>query len=755
MSERDKRENFTWVEDFRREHLKKSARNPGLAALMSFFLMGTGQIYAGHIDRGIILLFIHFFSLFAGYNLYSGGFIYEWLMSTIGPHLIIVICYILSVIFILTWIYNIKDAYYLSIFSSFRDWFEVERVLLPSMGVPVDMLISNNNNAMNLLENNTSVVSNENVLPVQDDVKEAVKTENIKEAEEEVINITAEKAPENKTEFEDNSFDESAADLVFMNSNTWKSYASLVLVIVLLGLGIGYYYNKDYEDTSFQLSQNFDVKNIKKSSETGIAVAQNNTLPNNSVQNSFQSQPVTSQPIMSQPVINQLVTTQPVINQPVMSQPVMTQPVMTQPVMTQPVMPQPVLTQQQVESYVDNRIRQLLELKSRVSESLHFGSNNRLNSSEVVPLIVSADVSNSEVNYGTYSDSMRDDTNRRNDTSNQVVFIQGHKEAKVLNKSSNEYESEGPRRGVVLYEAPDKGEDVELVMTEDNNQSEYIDSSANEIKPDFYQVNEVVQNHVVPNVNQNTLDKLKEEEKAEREKSLNKAKKEEDESKGKVLFERNDEDEIRTVPASASIPNEKPEVLEPQIIKNKTVKQHENFTNIESAELRAKLEKIKEKGAQEFYNGNWEAALPFYFEVLKHRRNAESFEMVGIIFEKLNKLQDAFEAYENAYSLGLDSNHNVARLGIIAEKIGEYDKAQKYLEKAIENNPKRADIILSYARCLNKQGESLAAAQVLAVLRDSTRSYAIKKAAEQEYKKIVENESKKQNETISSETSIK
>ena len=153
MSERDKRENFTWVEDFRREHLKKSARNPGLAALMSFILMGTGQIYAGHIDRGIILLLVHVFSLFAGYNLYSGGFIYEWLMSAIGPHLIIVICYILSVIFILTWIYNIKDAYYLSIFSSFRDWFEVERVLLPSMGVPANMLISNNNNDMNLLEN--------------------------------------------------------------------------------------------------------------------------------------------------------------------------------------------------------------------------------------------------------------------------------------------------------------------------------------------------------------------------------------------------------------------------------------------------------------------------------------------------------------------------------------------------------------------------------------------------------------------------
>ena len=70
------------------------------------------------------------------------------------------------------------------------------------------------------------------------------------------------------------------------------------------------------------------------------------------------------------------------------------------------------------------------------------------------------------------------------------------------------------------------------------------------------------------------------------------------------------------------------------------------------------------------------------------------------------------------------------------------------LEKAIENNPKRADIILSYARCLNNIGENLAAAQVLAVLRDSTNSYAIKKAAEQEYQRIM-----KQN-SIISENSI-
>lgn len=698
MPEKDKRNNFTWVEDFRREHLKKSARNPGLAALMSFVLMGTGQIYAGHIDRGIILLLVHLFSLFAGYNLYSGGFIYEWLMSSIGPHLIIVICYILSVIFILTWIYNIKDAYYLSIFSSFRDWFEVERVLLPSMGVPVDMLISNNNNSVNLLENNSLEDNNLNVEQNNSDIiKEAEKTIKIKEPEEEVINISAEKSSEANSELEEDSFNESAANLVFMNSNTWKSYASVVFVVILFGLGIGYYYNMEYKDTSFQLSHSFDVKNYKKISE--IRASENSSMKDKSLPS------------------EQMVAALPTANQDSSER---------RPVVVQPVVPS--ITQQQVENYVDNRIRQLLELKSRVSESLHLGLNNGLSKSDDIPLIVSADVANLNK-----SESDNEEFNDKKEISNKVVFIQGHKEAKLLNKTSNGYESNNAKSGVVLYEASDNEDDVELFLSDESKQG-FSDSSS-EINSDNYQLNEVVDNHVVPNVNQKTLDQLKQDEIIEKQIIANKAEKDE-ESKGKVLFERSDDSEIKTVPASAS--NEKPNVLEPQIIKNKAAKYNENSVNFESSELRAKLEKIKEKGAQEFYNGNWEAALPFYFEVLKYRRNAESFEMVGIIFEKMNKLKDAFEAYENAYSLGLDSNHNIARLGVIAEKIGEYDKAQKYLEKAIENNPKRADIILSYARCLNKQGESLAAAQVLAVLRDSSNSYAIKKAAEQEYQKIIE-----------------
>ena len=709
MSKKNKKEDYSWVEDFRREHLKKSARNPGLAAIMSFILMGSGQIYAGHIDRGVILLFIHIFSFIFGYSLYSGGFVYEWLISLIGAHFIIVICYILSVIFILTWIYNIKDAYYLSIFSSFRDWFEVERVLLPSMGVPANMLLSSNtNNSMDLLEDKTKgeekteVAKTEKVVEAKEEVSDA----NVKIEDSDVIDVTSEKSTDSQEIEDDNTLYDSAAELVYMNSNSWKVYASLVFVIVLIGIGMGYYYKEDYGDSSFQVSKNFDMSSYNKrivnsqikQEEVKTAAQPSPATPVNTVDNPINNMPVNTAQNQQNNSYNQQNNS---------------------------------INQQQIEAYVDQRIRTLLALSNKPSWNPFYSSFNsdNNNSSENIPLIVSGDVSNSNT-----MSALNRDNYKREDASNQVVVIQGHKEAKILNKNSNE-SSEGTGRGVVLYEAPDNGDEVELIMTEENDlHSEPMVS--------YVPANEIETSHVVPNVSQNTIDKLNEEIKNNKEKEkVEDRKVKEEESKGKVLFERSDDFEPKakeTEPIEDKPIEVKPLVLEPSISKKKEKHHHELNNNIESPELRAKLEKIKEKGAQEFYNGNWEAALPFYFEVLKHRRNADSFEMVGIIFEKMNKLTDAFEAYENAYKLGLDSNHNIARLGLIAEKIGEYDKAQKYLEKAIENNPKRADIILSYARCLNKQGESMAAAQVLAVLRDSTNSYAIKKAAEQEYRRIID-----------------
>ena len=706
---------FNWVEDFRKEHLKKSSRNPGLAALMSFILMGLGQIYAGHIDRGIILMFFHVSSLVSAYSLYSGGFLYKWLISVIGPHFIIAITYVFSVVFILTWIYNIKDAYYLSIFSSFRDWFEVERILLPSMGVPADQLISNS--SINLLENFSEVKN-------PDKVVESVDYGD--KNSEEVINVTPVKDYSNREEVKnmDNDYnDNSTANLVYMNSNSWKVYWVSILLVIAVGLGIGFYLKNSKEIPSFQVEKSFEVyskkeinkSNDNKSEKVVTAQAQTETKENIATEKDSKTDNQNLQTAIVPAKENN--NNQNVNNN---------------------------ITQEQIEAYVDKRIQTLLALNQRKSmqnEMMAYNTANVQQPNIYNPNMFISDNMNYQNNQKpieTFSDT------RKENSDNQVVFIQGHKEATVLNKTPS-LEMDSKSSGVVLYQAANNADDdVQLVITDDNEIPQVEEEEENIVtKPIITPTIPVqVENKpVVPNVNQQTIDQLKIEEKAEKaraEKKETELEKDIQEAKGKVLFEKIDDTDKKM--AKADDAEKKPETLKPAT-SQKIEKASTTRINIESVELRNKLEKIKERGAYEFYQGNWEAALPFYFEVLKYRRNAESFEMVGIIFEKMNKLPDAFEAYENAYNLGMNNNHNVARLGLIAEKIGNYEKAQKYLEKAIENNPKRADIILSYARCLNKLDESEAAAQVLAVLRDSTNSYAIKKAAEQEYQKITKQNS--------------
>ncbi|MBF0409236.1 MAG: hypothetical protein HQM10_17990 [Candidatus Riflebacteria bacterium] len=119
-----------WLQRIREDRLRKSYRNPGLAGLMSFFVMGMGQVYAGYIDRGIIMIFIYLSGLSGGYSFYSKGVVFEFFSELFHPLALVGIFYVSSFIFILLWIYNIKEAYYLALFAGFREWFEIERVLI-------------------------------------------------------------------------------------------------------------------------------------------------------------------------------------------------------------------------------------------------------------------------------------------------------------------------------------------------------------------------------------------------------------------------------------------------------------------------------------------------------------------------------------------------------------------------------------------------------------------------------------------------
>lgn len=685
MSSKKQEQSFGWVEDFRREQLKKSARNPGLAAIFSFFVMGMGQIYAGHIDRGVIFMFINAFSLIAGYSIYSGGLVYNWLMSLTGANGIMILSYVASVIYILIWIYNIKDAYYLSIFSSFRDWFEVERVLLPSMGVPSDLLLSSkNSNPLEMLENKSGIKNTAEAVPQQQtELKPELELE---KEDENVINITldsekkeAEIVPENTSttelesesepeleheiasdieadeqEEEDDLTDSEAAGLVYMNYSSWKLFGAAFLVLVGAGAGI-YYFNSDYsKESSLQLAKDFALVDKNKVSPVNVA----------------SSSAGQSQAISGETHHASIIATSS--KQPVDAYPIL-------------------MTQSQIDSYVDWRMKSLLAAREKRRYATIYSEDEN----DEIPLIVSSDI----------DDGTNDETEVSN---NEVIFVQGHKDAKILKKTNSVNISENTSN--TLYVAPDEGkeddgEDVQLIMTDESDSAEIQEPVIEQ------------ENVAVPNVDKTVLERLKKEKETE---------------KAAELEQNVKQNEINDNVATNTV--------------DETEKRDEknNITPLqETPEIKAALERIKERGAYEFYRGNWEAALPFYFELLKYHRNAEAFEMVGIIFEKMNKLSDAYDAYENAYKLGMNSRNNVTRLGLIGEKLGRYEDAQRYLEMAIEKSPKRADIILSYARCLDKQGESMAAAKVLAVLRDSTNSYAIKQAAEQGYQDIVKAREKK------------
>lgn len=48
----------------RQSFLNSKKKNPGIAAVLSFFITGLGQIYNGQIGKGILLIFIQVINLF-------------------------------------------------------------------------------------------------------------------------------------------------------------------------------------------------------------------------------------------------------------------------------------------------------------------------------------------------------------------------------------------------------------------------------------------------------------------------------------------------------------------------------------------------------------------------------------------------------------------------------------------------------------------------------------------------------------------
>jgi tetratricopeptide (TPR) repeat protein len=248
--------NRKWLDDLRRERVHNSARNPGAAALMSFFMPGLGQIYAGHVDRGIFLLGIHFGAIFSAISLYNKGIIYDALFPLVGMKLLVILIYCSSVILILLWIYNIKDAYYLSLFASYRDWFEVEQVLLPVFEKQQAALLTAGEN-----QQMDESLESQMAEPATPDLPEIVPEIDVHE-DADVIPITgkkveekAEKTQTSANKDEDDSDEEfnseeviyfSDLNSISFNRQSWKLYFGVLLIFLLVGV---WFFNKKQEAT--------------------------------------------------------------------------------------------------------------------------------------------------------------------------------------------------------------------------------------------------------------------------------------------------------------------------------------------------------------------------------------------------------------------------------------------------------------------------------------------------------------------------
>jgi len=83
------------------------AKNPGYAAIFSFLITGLGQIYAGKIARGFILMLacVSFGSL-------GGFFAATWLEDHTGlTEIEMVLMFACIIAAIAVWVWNVADAY--------------------------------------------------------------------------------------------------------------------------------------------------------------------------------------------------------------------------------------------------------------------------------------------------------------------------------------------------------------------------------------------------------------------------------------------------------------------------------------------------------------------------------------------------------------------------------------------------------------------------------------------------------------------
>ncbi len=861
------------VDDLRREHIRASTRNPGAAALMSFFVMGLGQIYAGHIDRGIMLMSVYFGGIFSVFSIYNGGILYNALFPMLGSHVIVVVSYILSVVFILLWIYNIKDAYYLSLFSSFRDWFEVERVLLPVLQNTSEGLISQHGRATGLLTHH---------VPDKDEAQP--QTQTVQHEDADVVEIHATQKPD---ESKDDSDEEEevlepgqvvyATDFAAMkmHGQSWKIYFGFVLIFLLVGLWLE---KGDGErmpsfipeqNTHFAVAADMTPMVTKVSVVEPLLSAQTETA---AASIPFPT-PVPAPVVVPAPdVVATVVEATPeppfaagmeqvragnyveaaklfetalITNEPEKAE---WRVILNSFYRADSLVAYEMNLRRYLSTFSDDssawfNLGKLLYDRSELaqaaqaivqglrSEPDNVRGNYLLGSIYIDLKLFPESVAylekaltmeplNADFNRqlaraltasGRREDAKRyyqrilslvpDDVEARQslasqfpaiDEVNSVLVVQGKGEGRLIEKQTPET-IEAPVSGKVLFEAEPQPQPQQEVVSKpaevavpapEKAEAPSIVVSAGEKEPDA-NLKPVSEPAPVVAIKPETVKEpaVSPEPVSEPEAIAN-LKPAIGQASAEAILP--DPVEIVASKIEDAVPaalEPKPAALEPSrsdpvvavvpvearpVMPQFTAAQNaaavklaraveksglaavdagvggkeDEFRDAVAQEssqrsLNRKIEEFRKKGASEFSRGNWEAALPNYLEVLKYKKDAQTYDMVGVIFEKLSMHKDAFDAVERSYKLGRKDAVTLTRLGRLAETTGNFTKGEQYLRKALEISPHRVDLRIRYAKCLEANGNAgQAIAELEKISRAGSDSYALKRRAELEISRI-------------------
>lgn len=820
-----------WLDELRRERLQSSSRNPGVAALMSFFVMGLGQIYAGHIDRGIMLLGIQFSSLFAGISLYNKGLVYEAITPLLGTNALVLVCYCLCVVFILLWIYNIKDAYYLTLFSSFRDWFEVERVLLPVLKVQEGSLLTGPEAPA---ERSINAFPGENFAKVQG-AKQGLETypepvsKDIEEDADVIIVSQAQTVAKEKDKSEEHKASEDAAneedqsvyysELGSFNGQSWKLYVGLILIFILIGLWFQKKGTKapieiKNEGTLFSLAGDLpDQETIDKVKEGGVVPPPVlETITSNIQPIEPEKVEVVQKKAPYESGIElvskgkyaeacaafekDLLVSQP--NKDAWTL------ILNAFYRSDNKLAYELKLRKYLEAFADDssawfNLGKILydredftQASQALVKGLKFEPDNvrgnfllgsiyadlKLNDEASVYLRKAVSIEPLNIEFiavlakclqgsGNNEESIKfyqrilSLSPTHQEAIDALNTLVRERKSIVVSSADNSFENVAVIQGKTSARYISKSEDLDAPLTE--SEVLYDSEIENEPSPLPVPMDELVgENYSNPEIKEpeNTQVAMVPEILAQTSEDIMRTKlslgkvdedvatqqeneKEPDKEPDKEnLSSQNKKQEIAKKKAVSKEelvvqPSETP-ALEPGSANDeKTEEGMMNSVAIETSGPMEAIEALRKSAFQEYSRGNWEKSLPLYLEYLKKKKDPGAYDIVSIIFEKLGMENDAFDASEHAYNLGLNELSTLIRLGRLAEKTSKFERGEKYLGMALDKSPHRVDLRIRFANCLCMNGKKDAAiSQLEAIIDEYGSSYSIRTKAEKEIAKI-------------------